>query len=219
MRPMILLTLLLFAAAASFADSTRLSFTVIGIDCEHCAPPILRAIKSVDGVAEPKLDWKKGEASVTVDESFDKSRIRTALTNLGYEVIFPGEKVKGIEPLPADVRKTLDIVTFAEGKRFDVKKLMVPGKITIVDFYADWCGPCNVLDARLQHLVAANKDIAVRRINMGKWDTPAARQATSEFRAEALPYVRIYDAAGKLVGVPRGGMWDEVLAAIEKARS
>ena len=216
MRRLLLLAVFLLAVPALAGTVT---FTVIGIDCDHCAPPILKALNSIDGVRSPKLDWEKGEASVLVDDSFDRSRIRTALTSLGYEVIFPGETVKGIEPLPEDVRKTLDIVTFTEGKRFEIRKLLVPGKITIVDFYADWCGPCRVLDARLQHLVAAQKDIAVRRINMGKWDTPAARQATSEFRAEALPYVRIYDAGGKLMGVPRGGMWDEVLAAVEKARA
>lgn len=208
----------LFLAVSIQAAPAEFVFTVIGIECEHCGPPIIKALKALDGVQNPRLDWQKGEVTLTVEEPYDRARLRTALTDLGYEVIFPGEKTRGIEPLPEEVRRTLDIVTFADGKRFELKTLLVPGKITVLDFYADWCGPCHVLDARLQHLVAANKDIAVRRINMGKWDTAAARQATSEFRAEALPYVRIYDGKGKLVGIPRGGMWDEVLAAVEKAR-
>jgi hypothetical protein len=60
-------------------------------------------------------------------------------------------------------------------------------------------------------------NLAVRRVNIGKWDNEAARQATREFRAEALPYVRVYDAKGKFVAAVTGGMWDEVLAALEKA--
>jgi len=44
----------------------------------------------------------------------------------------------------------------------------------------------------------------------------AAAQAT-HFGAEALPYIRVYDAHGKFVASVTGGMWDEVLAAIEKA--
>ena len=47
--------------------------------------------------------------------------------------------------------KTLDIVAYTNGKRVDIAKIVAPGKITIVDFYADWCGPCHVLEARLQH--------------------------------------------------------------------
>jgi hypothetical protein len=60
-------------------------------------------------------------------------------------------------------------------------------------------------------------NLAMRRINIGKWDNVAAKQATREFRASALPYVRIYDARGTFVEAVTGGMWDEVLEAIAKA--
>jgi hypothetical protein len=59
-------------------------------------------------------------------------------------------------------------------------------------------------------------NLAVRRVNIGKWDNDAAKQAT-ELHAEALPYIRVYDARGKFVTAVTGGMWDEVLAAIGKA--
>jgi hypothetical protein len=42
-------------------------------------------------------------------------------------------------------------------------------------------------------------------------------QATREFRAEALPYVRVYDASGKFVGDVTGGAWDQVLSVLTKA--
>jgi thiol:disulfide interchange protein len=60
-------------------------------------------------------------------------------------------------------------------------------------------------------------NLAMRRINIGKWNNAAAKQATREFHASALPYIRVYDANGKFVEAVTGGMWDEVLAAIEKA--
>jgi len=164
-----------------------------------------------------KVDAKANTATVDVPPEFDRERLRAAVSNAGFAAVFPGEKARDIEPLPPDVVKTLDIVAFTDGRRVDLARIVAPGKITIVDFYADWCGPCRVLETRLQHLMNGDrKDLALRRVNIGKWDNDAAKQAT-ELRAEALPYIRVYDARGKFVTAVTGGMWDEVLAAIEKA--
>jgi len=208
-----LLTLSMVSAAA--ADT--FTFKVVGIDCPSCAPPIVKALSSVEGVTRARVDAKAKTATVEVPASFDRDKLRAAVSNAGFEAVFPGEKQRDIEPLPPDVVKALDIRTFTDGHRVDISGIVEPGKVTIVDFYADWCGPCNVLEARLQHLMIGNrKNLAVRRVNIGKWDNDAAKQAT-ELRAEALPYIRVYDARGKFVTAVTGGMWDEVLAAIEKA--
>ncbi|HEX3581810.1 MAG TPA: thioredoxin domain-containing protein [Thermoanaerobaculia bacterium] len=194
-----------------------LTFHVVGIDCDRCAPPLVKALTSVDGVKNARVDANAKTATVEVPDGFDREKLRTAVGNAGFEAVFPGEKPKDIEPLPAAVAAKLDIRTFADGRRVDLAGVLAPGKVTIVDFYADWCGPCRVLEARLQHLMnGAKPGLAVRRVNIGKWDNAAAKQAT-ELRAEALPYIRVYDAHGKFVTAVTGGMWDEVLGAIEKA--
>ena len=215
MKRIALTTVLLLAIAAT-ATAETLTFRVVGIDCAACAPPIVKALKSVDGVKSAKVDPKARTATVDVAPGFDRTLLRKALTNAGFEAVFPGEKPRDIEPLPPDVVKTLDIQTFTNGRRVDIASIVAQGKVTIVDFYADWCGPCHVLEARLQHLMQGKPDLALRRVNIGKWDNDAAKQAT-ELRAEALPYIRVYDARGKFVTSVTGGMWDEVLAAIEKA--
>ncbi|HEV7768852.1 MAG TPA: thioredoxin domain-containing protein [Thermoanaerobaculia bacterium] len=209
-----LLAILLFAATAS-ADT--FTFTVVGMDCAACGPPIVKTLESVDGVKNAKVDWKSKSATVELPSTFDKQKIRTALTNAGFESIFPGEERREIQPLPADVVKSLDIIEYNEGKRVDIPSLMASGKVTIVDFYGAWCGPCRVLETRLQHLMRGKSNLAVRRVDIGKWDNEAAKQATREFHAEALPYIRVYDARGKFVGSVTGGMWDEVLAMLAKA--
>lgn len=211
-----LAALAVFTMTTMAASAAPYTFKVVGIDCDACAPPIVRALSAVDGVKSAKVDAKKGTATVDVPEGFDRERLRTALSNAGFGVVFDGEQPREMQPLPADVVKTLDIRTFTDGKRVDIPSVVAQGKITIVDFYADWCGPCTVLETRLQHLMQGKKNIALRRVNIGKWDNAAAKQAT-ELRAEALPYIRVYDAQGKFVTSVTGGMWDEVLAAIQKA--
>ena len=62
----------------------------------------------------------------------------------------------------------------------------------------------------------AHRNVALRRLDIAHWDNVAAHQA-SDLGAQALPYVRVYDARGKFVTAVTGGMWDEMLAAIEKA--
>jgi copper chaperone CopZ len=209
--------MLLTLATAASAAAEIFTFKVVGIDCGACGPPIVKALTSVEGVKSARVDVKAKTATVDVPAQFDREKLRVAVSNAGFEAVFPGEQPRDIEPLPADVVKALDIRTYTDGRRVEIAKILAPGKVTIVDFYADWCGPCRVLEARLQHLMHGSKpNLAVRRVNIGRWDNDAAKQAT-ELRAEALPYIRVYDAHGKFVTAVTGGMWDEVLAAIEKA--
>ena len=223
MRTKSLLSLGLWAAMAllstALANASTLQFTVIGIDCEACAPPIIKALKGLDGVRNVTLDWKKGVATVEIPEGFDRAKIKKALDGIGYDAVFPGENRTEFAPLPEDVVRRLDVVSFDGAKKVDLKTITVPGKITIVDYWAEWCSPCHLLEARLQHLLQESPDVAVRRVNVGKWDNAAARQATKEFRLEALPYVRVYDARGKFVDDVTGGSWDKFLKVIEKARA
>jgi copper chaperone CopZ len=202
-------------ATAAFADT--FTFKVVGIDCAACGPPIVRALQAVDGVKSAKVDAAAKTATVDVPPQFDREKLRTAVSNAGFQAVFAGETSGDIEPLPPDVVKGLDIRAYTDGHRVSIPALLAPGKVTIVDFYADWCGPCHVLEARLQHLMhGARPNLALRRVNIGKWDNDAAKQAT-KLHAEALPYLRVYDARGRFVTAVTGGMWDEVLAAIAKA--
>jgi copper chaperone CopZ len=208
------LAVLLFSFSAAAETFT---FTVVGMDCAACGPPIVKTLQAVDGVKNAKVDWKAQTATVDLPSPFDKQKLRVALTNAGFESVFPGEERREIEPLPADVVKTLDIIEYNEGRRVDIPSLMAAGKVTIVDFYGAWCGPCRVLETRLQHLMRGKSNLALRRVDIGKWDNEAAKQATREFHAQALPYIRVYDGRGKFVGAVTGGMWDEVLAMIARA--
>jgi thiol-disulfide isomerase/thioredoxin len=220
-RPMKrLLPVLMFLVALTVAADEPFTFKVIGFDCAECGPPIIKALSGVPGVSRPAVNAATHMVTVQLAPGTDRENVRKALTSLGFGAVFPGEKEAGFVPPPQSVLETLDIVSYPGRTRVDIPKIVVPGKITVVDFYGEWCGPCRVLEARLQHLMAGDKpNLALRRVDIGKWDNAAAKQVTREFKGAALPYIRVYDARGRFVEAVTGGMWDEVLLAIEKAEA
>jgi len=193
-----------FTLAALPLQAETFRFHVIGIECQLCAAPIQKALASTPGVERARVDWKKETAEVDVSPAFDRNSLKVALDNLGFVAVFPGETAKGFEPLVPEELAKLDIRRFDGKSPIDEKGLSADGKTTLIDYYADWCGPCKTLELRLERYMTGHSEIALRRVDIGKWDNSAARQITRQ-GAASLPYVRVYDGSGKLVG--SGGMW------------
>ncbi len=80
----------------------------------------------------------------------------------------------------------------------------VPDRVTIVDYWATWCGPCAVLEPRLVALAAANPGLAVRRFDVGE-DAPEGM---------TLPHVVVYDRAGRVVW-EGGGSVEDIVSRLE----
>ena len=60
--------------------------------------------------------------------------------------------------------------------------VMKSEKTVLLDFYADWCGPCKMLAPVLESLADENTDIVVGKINVD--DNPGL---ASSFRVSAIP--------------------------------
>jgi thioredoxin 1 len=86
------------------------------------------------------------------------------------------------------------------------------GKITIVDFYADWCGPCRKISPVLEKIAAGNADIALQKINIDKH-----RDLAQEYNVTAIPRIVIYDKNGGVVDTVVGANELRVRQAIETA--
>jgi thiol-disulfide isomerase/thioredoxin len=82
------------------------------------------------------------------------------------------------------------------GKRIDLQKILIPGKVTVIDFYAEWSGPCRVLDPHLEMLIKKDADVVLRRIDIINWQSEVAGQ----YEVTTLPSVRVYDRRGHQIG-------------------
>lgn len=75
-------------------------------------------------------------------------------------------------------------------------------KPTIVDFRAEWCGPCNMLGPELDAIAQARGDLAVVQVDVDKSPDLAAR-----FGIASIPAVLLFkggELAGRTVGFMPG---------------
>ena len=104
-------------------------------------------------------------------------------------------------------------VIAAPGAEVDVIKCLVPGKITLVDFFADWCGPCRVLSPKLEAYAASREDVFIRKVNIVSWKSAVTKQYGIGF----VPNVRVYGPDGKMRGNPSAN-YNEITANIESCK-
>jgi thioredoxin 1 len=75
--------------------------------------------------------------------------------------------------------------------------------VVLVDFYADWCGPCRMMTPVLEKVAQEVKGKAV----IGKLDIDSAQKIASEFQVTSIPTLILYKdgkEVGRLVGLRDG---------------
>jgi thiol-disulfide isomerase/thioredoxin len=123
----------------------------------------------------------------------------------------------GLKFTPSAIPAGADYARLVEGGE-DLASLdphAVAGKVTLFDFYAAWCVPCQKLDEHIARLLGARRDLAYRRINIGGWETPVVKRYMEGVRS--LPYVIVYDKRGQRFAAIESADAGKLDQAIEQA--
>ena len=86
--------------------------------------------------------------------------------------------------------------------------------ITLVDFWAEWCGPCRMFAPVYERVSDANPDIT-----FGKVDTEAQQALAAEFNIRSIPTLMIVRDGVALYSEPGALPQQALESLIEQARS
>ncbi|MBI4816149.1 MAG: transporter [Deltaproteobacteria bacterium] len=122
---------------------------------------------------------------------------------------------------PAATSSSGDVRDLATGgESFSLATAIEPGKLTVIDFWADWCAPCFEIGRMLEALASSDELLAVRKVEVPDFDSPVVREHLAT--VNALPVVWIISPEGdviRLVGVPPRTVLSEIQAALARLRA
>ena len=84
------------------------------------------------------------------------------------------------------------------------------GKPVVVDFWAEWCGPCRMLGPIIEELSSDFKDKAV----IGKVDVDSHQQFAAQFGVRNIPTVLVFnkgELVNRQVGVAQKNVYADFL--------
>ena len=91
----------------------------------------------------------------------------------------------------------MSVKHISEGQ-FDTEVLGDKGRV-LVDFYADWCGPCKMLGPILEEVGDEVDNLKIVKVNVDE-----AQSLAQKYGVMSIPTVYLFDGgmnAGKFVGV------------------
>lgn len=191
------------------------------VDYANTHPKAFISVLIIEGMSnDPAVDSKKIETMYnSLDESLKNSKHGKAVKTKIASLKTPSVGATAAPVAPAAKWRTDFSAPNPEGKTISLKESL--GKVTIVDFWASWCGPCrkenpnvvaiynelhskglNIIGVSLDEdpvkwkdAIAKDKLIWTQVSNLKGWEEPIAKQ----YKVESIPATFILDQSGNVV--------------------
>jgi len=191
--------------------------SVSQLNCQGCGQNIVNALQASPGVDNASFDKEAVEVTIGFRQvEVTPEQLLKVVRGMGF-----GAEIgtgKGSYKSHVEFDKGLDVKWLTKtGEAVKVEEHRVEGKVTVIDFGAEWCGPCRQVDDMMLRLMRKAKDVALRKIDVVDWDTPVAKAYLN--KAPELPYVIIYGKDGREITRFPGLDLDRLRKAIEQGRN
>lgn len=98
----------------------------------------------------------------------------------------------------------------------EVAQILQEGKVSVIDFSAQWCGPCKALGPRFEK-VANDKNNS--SINFIKVDVDHAKDLAQQYEIASIPTLIYFDKNGNVVSRVSGLVSEQqITSSIEEAK-
>ena len=81
----------------------------------------------------------------------------------------------------------------------DISSVLKEKEITLIDFWAEWCGPCRMLGPIINDVANKNNDILVGKVNVDDNSDLSVKYGVRNI--PTLVFIKNGEVAGRLVGV------------------
>ncbi len=193
-----LLAALLLAAASTRGPADRVRvFSLQGLDGGDTGDRIAKELLAVPGVRAASFDLYSAELALRLAPRVADEQVPALVARLrpGVRAILGSGRGAYLPPLDYPKGADVAVLTRDGSAVGPLERLRAPGRTTVFDVYADWCIACRPLDAHLRAFARTHRNVAIRKLNLARWDSPLARELGP--RLTALPHLVVFTPDGR----------------------
>jgi thiol-disulfide isomerase/thioredoxin len=195
------------------ADARRSVVSIVGVPTGDHLLAAATVLEKEDAVYRATPDLVRAEITVWTQPGWPDAELLGRFSAHHLEaVIAPGRgSYRPPDGFPEDSDVRILTVTGQLVPNLDAHA--VPGKVTVFDFYADWCGPCRKLDEHFARILSRRKDVAVRKLNIVDFNSALA----DSWLVKRIPFVVLYNRAGHKITELSGNDPTAIVVALGRA--